>query len=139
MTTAVCLAQRLYDAFARFDAPALAALLSNDFIGTVSDGMPHGVGGTHYGPTDMLDNVWGTIARRYDLRVQPVEYLCVSETTVVVLGRYRGRAREGKHPSMPHSRISSPLATTTSPACIKSPTPGRGTFHRRPDRCRQRP
>jgi uncharacterized protein len=95
MTTAVCLAQRLYDAFAQFDAPALTALLSNDFVGTVSDGMPHGVGGTHYGPTDMLHNVWGTIAGRYDLCVQPLEYLCVSETKVVVLGRYRGRARDG--------------------------------------------
>jgi uncharacterized protein len=96
MDTAVCLAQRLYDAFARFDAPALAALLSNDFVGTVSDGMPAGVGGTHYGPTDMLHNVWVKITGRYDVRVQPLEYLRVSETKVVVLGRYRGRARDGQ-------------------------------------------
>ena len=40
-------AQRFYDAIARSDAEGLFALLTDDFVGTVSAGMPHGVGGEH--------------------------------------------------------------------------------------------
>jgi len=66
MLASIALAQRLYAAFAHLDAPALDDLLSNDFVGTVSDGMPHGVGGIHHGPVDMVKDVWGRIATRDD-------------------------------------------------------------------------
>jgi uncharacterized protein len=95
MSTSITLAQRLYDAFARFDASALLGLLSNDFVGTVSDGMPHGVGGTHRGPADMVKDAWGRIAGLYDIHVEPVKYLGVDDNRVVVIGRYRGAARDG--------------------------------------------
>jgi ketosteroid isomerase-like protein len=85
-------ARRLYDAMARSDAVALRGLLTDDFVGTVSDGMPHGVGGAHHGPADMVGTVWGRIASIYDMHVEPREYLPVDDTRVVVLGTYRGRA-----------------------------------------------
>lgn len=88
-------ARRLYDAMARSDAVALLELLTDDFVGTVSAGMPHGVGGDHHGPDDMVGRVWGRIATVYDMHVEPTEYLAVDDTRVVVLGNYRGRARTG--------------------------------------------
>ena len=91
-TTATSIAHRFYDALAREDSDTLASLLSDDFEGLVSAGMPHGVGGPHHGPGDML-SVWTTIAAAYDVAVEPSEYLTVSESRVVVVGRYRGRAR----------------------------------------------
>jgi uncharacterized protein len=96
MLAAITLAQRLYGAFARFDARALFDLLSNDFVGSVSDGMPHGVGGTHRGPTEMATRVWGRIATIYDIHLEPAKYLTVDDDRVVVIGRYRGAARDGR-------------------------------------------
>jgi ketosteroid isomerase-like protein len=88
-------ARRLYDAMARSDAQALLDLLTDDFVGTVSAGMPHGVGGDHRGPVDMVAGVWGRIAELYDMQVEPSEYLEVDDRRVVVLGRYRGTSRTG--------------------------------------------
>ena len=90
------IAGRLYDAMARSDVAALLELLTDDFVGTVSAGMPHGVGGDHHGPNDMVGQVWGRIASVYDMHVEPTEYLAVDDTRVVVLGNYRGRARIGE-------------------------------------------
>lgn len=80
---------------ARADGPALLELLSDDFVGTVSAGMPHGVGGRHLGPHDMVAGVWGRIASVYDIHVDAGEYLPVDDNRVVVLGSYRGAARDG--------------------------------------------
>jgi uncharacterized protein len=88
-------ARRLYDAMAAGDADALLDLLTNDFEGRVSAGMPHGVGGLHHGPHDML-GVWGTIHAQYDMSVEPLEFLTVAHDRVVVIGRYHGPARDGK-------------------------------------------
>lgn len=88
-------AQRFYEALARSDADGLFALLTDDFVGTVSAGMPHGVGGEHRGSADMIAGVWGRIDSLYDVHVDPVEYLAVDDDRVVVIGRYRGSARDG--------------------------------------------
>src|SRR5262245_47223295 len=95
MPTPTAVARRLYEAFAHTDAPALFDLLTDDFVGTVSTGMPHGVGGDHHGKADMITGVWGRIASIYDMHVDPVEYLPVGDERVVVLGRYWGPARDG--------------------------------------------
>jgi ketosteroid isomerase-like protein len=87
------IARRLYEAMARSDACALLELLTDDFVGTVSAGMPHDVGGEHRGPADMVGEVWGRIASVYDMHVEPCEYLPVDDARVVVLGNYRGSAR----------------------------------------------
>lgn len=89
------IAQRFYDALAHTDADTLFALLADDFVGTVSAGMPHDVGGVHRGPADMILNVWARIGALYDMHVEPAEYLAVEDDRVVVIGRYRGPARDG--------------------------------------------
>ncbi|HEX2215047.1 MAG TPA: nuclear transport factor 2 family protein [Mycobacterium sp.] len=89
------IAARFYDALARSDAEALFDLLAADFVGTVSAGMPHDVGGTHHGPADMILGVWARIGALYDMHVDPAEYLAVDGNRVVVTGRYRGSAHDG--------------------------------------------
>lgn len=89
-------ARRFYECLAREDGRSLFGLLTEDFVGTVSAGMPHGVGGEHRGAVDMITNVWGRIGSLYDIHVDPVEYLAVDDNRIVVLGRYRGSARDGE-------------------------------------------
>ena len=133
MSTPTAVAQRFYDVIARADGQALFALLTDDFVATVSAGMPHGVGGEHRGPVDMITRVWGPI--HLTLRrctSTPVEYLAVDDNRVVVLGRYWGSARlTAKPPSTRRSPTSSPLRATASRRCTRSPTPPGGAFRRR--------
>ena len=70
-------------------------MLTEDFVGTVSTGMPHDVGGEHRGAVDMITGVWGRIASVYDMHVDPLDYLQVDDERVVVVGRYLGPARDG--------------------------------------------
>jgi len=95
MPTPTAVAQRLYDAMEHSDGIALFGLLTEDFVGTVSTGMPHGVGGEHHGAADMITEVWARIASVYDMHVEPHDYLHVDDERVVVLGRYWGPARDG--------------------------------------------
>lgn len=95
MTTPEDVAKRFYASLASTDAHALSDLLTDDFVGTVSAGMPHGVGGRHDGPTAMLSEVWGPIGAIYDLHVDPEQFLVVDDTRIVVLGRYWGPAHDG--------------------------------------------
>ena len=95
MPTPTAVAQRLYDAMAHADGQALFDLLTTDFVGTVSAGMPHDVGGEHRGAVDMITGVWARIASVYDMHVDPLEYLQVDDDRVVVVGRYWGPARDG--------------------------------------------
>ena len=95
MSDPTAVAQRFYTAIASSDADGLFALLTDDFVGTVSAGMPEDVGGRHEGALDMIAGVWGRIDAVYDMRVEPAEYLAVDDDRVVVIGRYRGSARDG--------------------------------------------
>jgi 2-(1,2-epoxy-1,2-dihydrophenyl)acetyl-CoA isomerase len=85
----------LYRAFAEADSQALWSLLTDDFVGTVSAGMPLGVGGKHLGPAAMIKGVWQRLATIYDVHVDPAEYLPVDSERVVVVGRYWGLGRRG--------------------------------------------
>lgn len=98
MTATTAVAQRFYRALAEGDGNSLFDLLATDFVGTVSQGMPHGVGGRHHGRVAMIADVWGHIDAVYDLDVEPTEFLAIGESDdkVVVLGNYRGSARDGK-------------------------------------------
>ena len=94
MTTATEVAQRFYRALADSDGQALFDLLTDDFEGIVSAGMPHGVGGEYHGRVAMISAVWGHIDSVYDVDVEPAEFLAMGDR-VVVLGSYRGSARDG--------------------------------------------
>ena len=87
------IAQRLYDAFAAHDGEALLAAMTEDFVGTVSAGMPLGVGGRHEGRDAMLRDCWAQVFINYDMAVEADRYLVCSPGEVVVLGSYRGSVR----------------------------------------------
>lgn len=95
MDTAEDVARQFYRALSDRDADALFALLTEEFEGRVSVGMPHGVGGEHHGRVAMITDVWGRIDAAYDVAVIPREYLPLDaeDGRVVVLGTYRGTAR----------------------------------------------
>lgn len=94
MTDHLDAARRLYEAFAARDAPAILAALDDDFVGTVSPGMPLGVGGRHEGPITMLRDVWGPIFLAYEMRVEAERYYPSGNDHVIAVGRYRGNERE---------------------------------------------
>jgi ketosteroid isomerase-like protein len=89
----ITIAERLYDAFRDRDAVALRALLTDDFVGQVSVGMPLAVGGRHEGPEAMLSEVWGPVFGAYDAAPIPDRYLPAGPGEVVVLGFYKGTLR----------------------------------------------
>jgi len=43
----------------------------------------------------MIAGVWGRIEALYDVSVEPLEYLAVDDDRIVVIGQYRGPARDG--------------------------------------------
>jgi ketosteroid isomerase-like protein len=90
-------ARRLYDAFAAGDAKALLTAVTPGFRGVVSEGMPHGLGGTYDGAQTMLRDCWARIFALIDSRPVPAEYLPV-DGRIVVLGRYAGTARATGRP-----------------------------------------
>jgi uncharacterized protein len=95
MDTTTVVAQRFYRALSDGDGKALFDLLTDDFEGVVSAGMPHGVGGAHHGRVAMITDVWGRIDAVYDVEVTPDEYLTLADDgRIVVLGTYRGAARD---------------------------------------------
>ncbi len=87
------IARRLYDAFAAHDGEALLAAMTEDFVGTVSTGMPLGVGGRHEGRDAMLRDCWAQVFINYDMAVEADRYLVCARDEVVVLGSYRGTER----------------------------------------------
>jgi ketosteroid isomerase-like protein len=92
-------AERLYAAFAEADAEGLLAVLAPDFRGVVSAGMPAGLGGTYEGPERMLQECWAQVFVKLDTRPVAEEYLATAdEERMVVLGHYRGEARESGRP-----------------------------------------
>ena len=109
MSTATAVAQRFYRALADTDGKALFDLLTDDFVGIVSTGMPHGVGGEHHGRVAMITDVWGRIDVGLRHRRRPVEYLRRRRPTAswfsAVTGARRGTATQ---PSTPRSHTSSP-------------------------------
>jgi 2-(1,2-epoxy-1,2-dihydrophenyl)acetyl-CoA isomerase len=88
----------LYDALAAGDRAALEGLLDPGFTGQATEGLPHGLGGTHTGADAMVDDFWWAIGRHYRVRAEPGEFLALADGGLVVLGRYRGTARDGGRP-----------------------------------------
>ncbi|GIH77037.1 nuclear transport factor 2 family protein [Planobispora longispora] len=90
--------ERLYKGFAASDPEEIAAALHPDFVGVVSAGMPLGVGGTHQGVEAIFRDCWGVVFRKLDTCPRPEEELWIGPDRVVVLGHYRGAARETGRP-----------------------------------------
>lgn len=91
----VDLARTLYAALAAGDRAQLDALLHPEFTGRTAEGMPFGIGGDHDGPAAMRRNGWGAIARHFEARAEPEQFLDLADGRLLVIGRYRGRGKQG--------------------------------------------
>lgn len=89
------LARALYDALAAGNRDQLDALLHPQFTGRTAEGMPFGIGGDHDSPAAMRRNGWGAIARHFEARAEPEEFLDLADGRLLVKGRYRGRGKQG--------------------------------------------
>lgn len=95
---AVLLARALYDALATGDRAALSTLLHTDFRGTVTPGMPAGLGG-EYGSADaMRREFWGRLGKLFDARACPERFQPLANGELLVQGVYRGHARHNGQP-----------------------------------------
>jgi 2-(1,2-epoxy-1,2-dihydrophenyl)acetyl-CoA isomerase len=88
------LARALYAALADGDRDQLDALLHPEFTGRAAEGMPFGIGGDHDGPAAMRRNGWGAIARHFEARAEPEQFLDLADGRLLVTGRYRGRGKQ---------------------------------------------
>ncbi len=88
----------LYPALAEGDRDRLARLLAPDFEGTLTAGLPYGIGGTHHGRESMIDNGWWAFGRAFKVKAQPSEWMVCPDGRLLVLGRYVGRARASGRP-----------------------------------------
>ena len=87
------LVRRLYVALAAGDAEALDELLAPGFQGRLAEGMPLGLGGPKAGAAAMRDEGWWAIGRAFAVTAEPDEWIACVDGRLLVLGRYRGRAR----------------------------------------------
>jgi 2-(1,2-epoxy-1,2-dihydrophenyl)acetyl-CoA isomerase len=96
--SAADLARALYAALAAGDRAQLDLLLHPKFTGRTADGMPFGIGGDHDGPAAMRRNGWGAIARHFEALAEPERFLDLADGRLLVIGRYRGRGKQGGAP-----------------------------------------
>lgn len=92
--TAADLARALYAALADSDRAQLDALLHPEFVGHIAEGMPFGIGGDHDSSAAMRRDGWGAIARHFEARAEPEEFLDLKDGRLLVKGRYRGRGKQ---------------------------------------------
>lgn len=85
-------ADELYAALNDGDAAALERLLSEDFRGELSTGLPHGLGRTYEGLRAMLIEAWAAVDDLLQLQVKP-ERIVEAGTLLIVRGCYAGTAR----------------------------------------------
>lgn len=97
MPTVRELAERVYAALGAGDADALRAVLADDFVQTLSAGMPAGLGGVNRGPDAAIDDGWWAIGRAFRVLAEPERWIEAGDE-LVVTGTYRGVARATKAP-----------------------------------------
>jgi ketosteroid isomerase-like protein len=99
------IATRSYEAFARDDLDAVLADMHSDIEWHQAQGLPHG--GLYRGLEEVRRNVFDPLDRDWweEFVVEPEEFLESGEQ-VVVLGRYRGVAKEtGKALDVPFVHV----------------------------------
>lgn len=89
----VAIVRRSYEAFARGDMDAVLADMADDIEWQQAQGLPHG--GTYHGLTAVRANIFDPLDRDWwsVFSAVPDEFLDAGDE-VVVLGRYRGEARQ---------------------------------------------
>lgn len=86
-------AERLYEALGTGDADTIRTLLTEDFRGHVTPGMPMGAGGDHAGADAMMKSVWWAIGTNFRARAVPDEFRQLDDGRLFVRGHYRGHGR----------------------------------------------
>jgi ketosteroid isomerase-like protein len=88
----------VYPALAKGDRDAVLHLLADDFEGTLTEGLPGGVGGVHRGRDDMIEHGWWALGRLFRLRVEPCQWMICPDGRLLVVGRYVGSGRKSGAP-----------------------------------------
>ena len=91
----VAVVQRFYIAAATHDTSKVVPVLTEDFVGTTTEGLPNGLGGVYHGNENAVAKIWGRIWSLFDMNGEAAEFLPVGDDRVVVLGRYVGQAQDG--------------------------------------------
>ncbi|MGH8973638.1 MAG: nuclear transport factor 2 family protein [Acidimicrobiia bacterium] len=87
------LVRDLYAALVTGDRETVTRLVADDFVGDLTESLPFGIGGLHHGREAMIDGGWWAVGRAYSMRIEPTEWIGCTDGRLLVLGRYRGRAR----------------------------------------------
>ncbi|MGH9036847.1 MAG: nuclear transport factor 2 family protein [Acidimicrobiia bacterium] len=88
----------LYPALAAGDRAELNRLVAPDFVGTLTESLPFGIGGTHHGRSAMIKDGWWAVGRAFSIRIEASEWIECADGRLLVLGRYTGRARSSGAP-----------------------------------------
>ena len=91
----VAVVQRFYGAAATHDTSKVVPVLTEDFVGTTTEGLPNGLGGVYHGNENAVAKIWGRIWALFDMNGEAAEFLPLGGDRVVVLGRYVGQAQDG--------------------------------------------
>lgn len=92
------LVRALYSALAASDKERLRELLDPGFEAELPEGIPRGAGGRRIGPQAMILDTWRVIGRTYEMAPEPTEWIPCADGRLLVIGRYRGRARDTGQP-----------------------------------------
>ncbi|MFT4263726.1 MAG: enoyl-CoA hydratase-related protein, partial [Nocardioides sp.] len=91
--TPEALAKALYDALAAGDRPGVLELLTPDFVGRTTAGLPLGLGGRYEGAEEMIDGFWWRLGRSFAARAEAEAFAELADGRLQVTGTYRGTAR----------------------------------------------
>ena len=91
-------AERLYEALGAGDAETIRDLLTEDFRGHITPGMPLGTGGDHAGADAMMRNAWWVFGANFRVRPVADEFRELDDGRLFVRGHYRGRSRANDTP-----------------------------------------
>lgn len=91
------LGERLYRALGAGDGEALTQILSPDFVGDLTPGLPLDLGRKFEGRETMMRECWGTIGQHFAMHSE-VEMLIVADGMIVAHGSYLGKALASGRP-----------------------------------------
>lgn len=102
----VAVIKGIYEAFGRGDVPAVLGAMTPDIVWNEAENFPYADRNPYVGPQAVLEGVFGRVLADWEgFQVVPEEILDAGETTVVMLGRYRGTHKvtgKAKNPQIVH-------------------------------------
>ncbi|NMO01452.1 SnoaL-like domain-containing protein [Gordonia sp. TBRC 11910] len=93
LSPAAKVADELYRVLAAGDAEAVTRLLTADFVGETTTGLPLGLGGTYRGAESMIREFWWRLGKTFRVAAQPESFDALPGDRLQVAGVYRGVCR----------------------------------------------